>query len=72
MDIVFFVIFVSLLTVTALILFAFFPIRVSWFYYREKASPHGAPATRQSVRGRKHNYKAASPHTDDSFDDPEL
>jgi hypothetical protein len=68
MDIVFFIIFISMLAVAVLTLFAFFPIKVSWFYYREKVSLREEAAPRRS-NPPAHAYTALN---DDAFDDPEL
>jgi len=73
MDIVFFIIFISLLIVTILILLAFFPIKVSWFYFKGKnntnAPLRGTAERQRNNPARTPNYPALG---DDAFDDPEL
>ena len=60
MDIVFFIIFVSLLVVAILVLFAFFPIRVSWFYYRSKTLPrHRLPTLGDDTPSREGDFDAS-------------
>lgn len=76
MDVVFFVIFVSLFVVGVLTLFAFFPIKVSWFYeFRrrdgsvmvQKPRPYHRP---KSKRGNP--YRDYARLEEDTFDDLEL
>jgi hypothetical protein len=63
-----FIIVVSILFVGALVLFAFFPIKVSWFFYMSKPKLRHAQPIREKPSSRK-NYTMID---EDSYDDPEL
>ena len=71
MSIVFFVIFASCFAVAVLTLLAFFPIRVSWFYYRAR-EPRPEKPRQQPKRREGNAYKNYTRFDDDTFDDQEL
>ena len=72
MTFVFFIIFISMFAVAVLALLAFFPIRVSWFYHRDKAPPKSlrSAAPRDKLHNPYKNYNKID--DDDIYDDPEL
>jgi len=78
MDVVFFVIFVSMLAVAMLVALAFFPIQVSWFYQRKRGQNFSqstrTPRPRRSSppRTKRNAYKDYARLEEDTFDDPEL
>ena len=65
MDIFLPVLFVSLLVTTLLIFFAFFPIKISWFYQTPKPPKPAKPSY-----DFRNEYKAYS--DTDNYDDAEL
>ena len=70
-DVAIFIICVSVFAVAVLVLFAFFPIRVSWFYYRGKQKTRMPVQAKQSSSIRN-PYKSYSRVEEDTFDDAEL
>ncbi|MCL2846844.1 MAG: hypothetical protein FWE38_04090 [Firmicutes bacterium] len=70
------VILVSILLISALVLFAFFPIRPSWFLRPSNDEPKSKPRTR---RRKSPTRKPRAPYSNptypepfDDYDDPEL
>jgi len=71
----FIIIFVSLFVVIILILLAFFPIRVSWFYYREKHKPprsYRSTPPKRGILGSSSKREYNRIDDEDNYDDPEL
>jgi len=68
-----FIILISIFFVGALVFFAFFPIKISWFFHVRKTKPKIVREIREKPIPRKnytmHGYASID---EDSYDDPEL
>ena len=60
-DVAIFIICVSVFAVAVLVLFAFFPIRVSWFYYRGKTGRRSDTPSPRTDRGLRQTNGAVPP-----------
>jgi len=71
------ILFISMLTVTVFVFFAFFPINISWFYESAKPKKPKPPKHSKSRNTHiypefSHEYRNYAKDDFDNYDDPEL